>query len=69
LSDTNQHYLMKAIERVCEHSRLMHMRCSPSVGYGQSPGIRRHPGRVDDDRVRAFHPSAASPRLTSLFHQ
>lgn len=58
LSDTNQHYLMKAIEQVCERGRLMYPRFSPFVGHGQSSGIWRHSWCVDDDRVHTFYSSA-----------
>jgi hypothetical protein len=68
LSDTSQHYLMKAIEQVCEHSRLMNPYCSPSVGYGQGSDIRGDPRRVDDDRVHIIHSSITSSKLTLPFH-
>jgi len=60
LSDTNQHYLMKAIEQVRKRGRSMCLCYSLFVGHGQSSGIGRHPRRIDDDRVHTFHPSIAS---------
>ena len=55
LNETNQHYLMKAIEQVREPCRFLYLYFSPSIGHGQSSGFWRHPRRVDDDRVRAVH--------------
>ena len=66
LSDTSQHYLMKAIEQVRQHSPSMQLCCSLSVGYGQSSGIWRHPRRINNDRVHTFYSSIASLRLTLL---
>ena len=68
LSDTSQHYLMKAIEQVRELSPPMCLRCLPSAGDGQSSGVRRHTGRVDDDRVIMVHYFIANSRLTPPFH-
>jgi len=68
LSDTSQHYLMKAIEQVCGHNYPMYLCCLPSVDYGQSSCFRRHPGHIDDDRVHTSQSSIASSVLISSFH-
>jgi len=68
LSDTSQHYLMKAIEQVCGRNRPMYLRYSPPVDYGQSSGFWRHPRHIDNDRVRMSQSSIASSGLISPFH-
>ena len=67
LSDTNQHYLMKAIEQVREPGPLvyLYLRRSCTVGHGQSSGVRRHPRCVNDDRVHIPNSPIVNSRLTS----
>jgi hypothetical protein len=69
LSDTNQHYLMKAIEQVREVVHSCTRDVHALLGYGQSSGVRGHPGHFNDDRVHTFHPSPTNSSLTSAFHQ